>query len=175
YGAYIATRHLLDLGHRKILYLDHASAHPVMIYRFTVHHALIQGYRLALQEAGIAENEMFHFETLDPSQDRKRLQELLSDQSKRPTAIFGADCRLLDNYDVIRETGLSVPNDLALVGYYNLERGAHFEVPLTSVSIKEKELARIAARKILDANGPRERITVKPELIVRESCGSRGR
>ena len=174
YGAYIATRHLVNLGHSRILYLGCISSHPAMIYRFTVHYALVQGYRLALEESGLVGREMFHFETEDRNGTRKRLRELLDDPAKRPTAIFAdADFRLIDNYDVIREAGLNVPGDLALVGYYNVERGAHFEVPLTSVSIKEQEMAAIAARKIVDANGARERITVKPELIVRESCGGR--
>ncbi|MCG2660019.1 MAG: GntR family transcriptional regulator [Kiritimatiellae bacterium] len=174
YGAYIATRHLLDLGRRRILYMGCISRHPAMIYRFTAHYALVQGYRLAPEESGLAGSEMFHFETEDRDGNRRRLKAILDDPAKRPTAIFAdGDARLVDNYDLIREAGLRVPDDLALVGYYNLEQARQFEVPLTSVSIREEELARIAARRILDVNGPRERITVKPELIVRESCGRR--
>ncbi len=173
HGAYIATRHLLELGHRRILLLSHLpdDFKDASVYRHSAHYAFAQGYRLALQEADLLEAEVYHLEPQDKTESRKQLMAILSEKT-RPTAILSnMDARIISNLDCIRKVGLKVPDDLALVGYFNTPH-ARGEFPLTSVSIQESEMAAIAAKKIIEG-GPHERIMVKPKLIVRESSGSK--
>ena len=144
-----------------------------MVYRHTVACRVAQGYRLAIEEANLLSFETCLRQTWDVSANAKAIRAVLADPATRPTAIFAlGDFRLVLAHEVIRELGLKVPDDLALVGYYNNMIAEHFEVPLTSVSIREDELARIAAERIVSGNGHRESILVKPTLIVRKSCGA---
>ena len=113
-------------------------------------------------------------ETADAQDNRRRLRALLDNPATRPTAIFAlGDFRLVVARQVIEAAGSKVPKDLALVGFYNTPHSEHFTVPLTSVSIREDELARLSAERIVARDGQRERIWVKPTLVVRESCGAK--
>ncbi len=175
HGTYTATRHLLGLGHRRILFLTHPHHLnvPPLIYRRTVPCAMRQGYQLAMEEAGSAE-QYFFYDALHVEESRDRFAALLADPARRPTAILSdTDARMFQFRDLIRAAGLRVPQDLALMGFYDLEGGAHFDPPLTSVSIREDELATLAAGRILSDDPHHERILLTPKLIVRHSCGAR--
>jgi DNA-binding LacI/PurR family transcriptional regulator len=172
HGAYTATRHLAELGHRRILLQININNQPAMDYRHTVHHATVQGYRLALEEAGLAGQEMFHFETPDSAENASRLRDILSGPD-RPTAIFAdGDFRLVEAMPVIASLGLKVPDDLALVGRYNTHHATDSDPALTSVCIREDELAQAAAKRLMEG-GSEQRILMKPKLIIRKSCGGR--
>ena len=171
YGAYIATKHLIEQGHKKIMFLINklTPSPPPMIYRHTTHFQMIQGYRMALAEAGLEDREMILYETDDEEENKQKFNELLEGK-KRPTAIFAeSDYRILNHYRTIKKLGLKVPDDLALVGYYDTPHCKFCEVPLTSVSINIDEIARQTVERINAEDGQHVRIEVKPELVIRES------
>jgi DNA-binding LacI/PurR family transcriptional regulator len=173
YGAFIATKHLIALGHRKILHLtmETIPAPAPMVVRHIALHQLLEGYRLALAEAGLEEEEMVLRETRDQELNHARLRSLLSGPG-RPTAILASeDYRFLKNYPTIRALGLRIPDDLAVVGFYDTPHCLLSEVPLTSVSVNVAEIARLTAETVIRSAMQRRRIMVNPELVVRESCG----
>lgn len=173
YGGYLATKHLLDLGHRRIVFLSYGDSSPAMEHRYSYHYGQLQGYQLALSEQGDRREEIYYDTLKNKDEDMAGMRAMLSDPETRPTAILAdSDSRLLGYYDLFREMGIRIPDDLAVVGFYNLAAGRHLDVPLTSVSIREDEIARLTAERVMDTKGPRRRIMVKPELIVRQSCGS---
>ena len=96
----------------------------------------------------------------------------------RPTAVFCAnDLLALGLMRGLIKHGISIPGDMALVGYDDVEFASVLATPLTSIRQPKYELGRAAAELLLDeANNPtthqHKHITYQPELIVRESSRS---
>ncbi len=166
-GGLAATRHLLGLGHRKIAVIS--GPVDVLCSR-----ARIDGYRTALDEAGIA---------VDPSLVRygdffvgggyTHGLDLL-DRPDRPTAIFaGSDFQALGVMRAARELHLRIPEDLSIVGYDDLPVTEWIGPPLTTIHQPLQEMAATATRMVLAlARGEvpaNPRIDLATELVVRES------
>lgn len=169
YGAYKTTRHLLENGHRRILLVNHVHRFSPEKYRFSDHYLYREGYRAALAEFNCLENEQYLWQGTDASENTIKLEEVLS-SADRPTAVFAInDFRIADNWNVFKKLQLNIPNDLALIGYMNTPWCQRTEVPLSSVSIKEHEIARITVDLISKGKANREKVMIKPKLILRES------
>jgi LacI family transcriptional regulator len=96
-------------------------------------------------------------------------------RDRRPTAAFCAnDLLALGLLQQLSTAGLSVPGDLAIVGYDDIEYAAAAPVPLTSVAQPRDHLGRTAAELLFDeiTAGERHRhrqVLFEPELVIRES------
>ena len=166
-GGLAATRHLLELGHRRIGVI--AGPRRMMCSR-----ARIDGYRAALEEAGVAfdpglvRDGDFHHETgYTAGLDLLRV-------SDRPTAVFtGNDLQALGLYEAARELGLRVPEDLSVVGFDDLPLARWVGPPLTTVRQPLTEMAEVAARLVIDlarGNKPTTpRVDLATSLVVRSS------
>jgi LacI family xylobiose transport system transcriptional regulator len=126
-GALAATRHLLDLGHKRIA----TVTGPV---KDLSSRARLDGFRAALENAGVpldgslVRNGSFTFE-----QGRDLGLELLAHPDP-PTAVFcGDDLQALGVYEAARQTGLRVPDDLSVVGFDDVDQAAWTAPPLTTV------------------------------------------
>ena len=95
----------------------------------------------------------------------------------RPDAVFAAnDPAAIGAMKAVWEAGLTVPDDIAVVGAGDIAHGDMLRVPLTTVSWSRQELGRRAAELILDRigsnpNGAPRRVVIPPKLVVRESSG----
>jgi DNA-binding LacI/PurR family transcriptional regulator len=98
--------------------------------------------------------------------ERRFLEFIISPE--RPDAILAeADFRICRRIGTIRKAGLRVPDELMLVGCYNTPLSTHPDCPFSSISLREDEMARLAA-DIISSGQSRHLIkTVIPELIVR--------
>jgi LacI family transcriptional regulator len=127
HGAVLATEHLLELGHRRIGFLGGREDLESSRLRE-------EGYRTALRAAGLE---------VDPALVRvggyRRQSALVPARElltlpDRPTAIFAAnDLSAIGTMDVARELGLTVPDDLSVVGFDNVPESALTHPPLTTV------------------------------------------
>ena len=120
-GGYLATRHLLDLGHRRIGVIAGASYASSSIGR-------VQGYRQALEEAGISICLDYIIPStfgIDAGTDAtQRLMNL----HERPTAIFAAnDNTAIGALSGLSRMGVSVPGDISVVIYYDIPTWATFQ------------------------------------------------
>src|SRR5581483_7577253 len=127
-GAYMAVRHLIGLGHRRIAHIQGPAA-------YLVSHARYHGYCRALLEAGILPDPQIVLEGdfLPPSGRACARQLFALPVEKRPTAIFAASDQMA--YGVLtaaEEAGLSVPGDVALVGFDDDRPSAYTRPPLTT-------------------------------------------
>lgn len=166
-GGLAATRHLLELGHRRIA----AIAGPEKVW---CSRARLDGYRAALEDAGIQVDAQlirhgdYHVESgLGQGLALLRLQ-------NRPTAIFaGSDMQALGLYRAARELGLRIPEDLSVVGYDDLPVAEWIGPALTTVRQPLIEMADQATRLVLSlARGevpPSTRIDLATSLVVRQS------
>lgn len=184
-GTRLGTEHLIRLGHKDILFLAHShqaigrGKSPEDVQG--VYGSVVRGYVRALETAGLRTRQQFFLIEGEFQRDAAalgRLRELLS-SSRRPSAVFAfGDYRAKRVIDTALELGLSVPDELAVIGFWNTPWTDLIQVPLTSVSIREEEIGRVAAERLSEAarDGSTlraETVWVRPELVVRESCGSR--
>lgn len=167
YGGWLATRHLLDLGHRRIAYLGGPTAGRS-------HQARAAGYRRALQEAGLR----FEPELVLPGDGslgagRAALARLLDRNGDgRPTALFCYnDLSALGLLAEAHRRGLRLPDDLSVVGFDNVPYAEISLPPLTTVDQRKEELGRLAVLTLLAAlrHEPVSDIRLRGDLVVRES------
>jgi len=174
YGAYIATRHLLESGHRQIALMHGALKYSTVVQR-------LEGYRMALSEYGIRVEETVLVELIGEEGDYRSgyetAQHLLRLQP-RPSALFCHNDQVaIGVMKAVREAGLQIPKDLAIIGFDNIDVAAYAAVPLTTVAQPVEEEARLAVDLLFqriekpDRRDPPRIIYVKPHLVVRESCG----
>jgi len=166
-GGVLATRHLLELGHRRIAVIS--GPEDVLCSR-----ARVAGFRSAHEEAGIAvDPELVRCGNFSAHAGYVHGMELLS-RAERPTAIFaGSDIQALGVLRAARKLGLKVPTDLSVIGYDNVSMAAWAGPSLTTINQPLLDMAGTATRMLLDlargADVPMTRIDLVTELVVRES------
>lgn len=170
-GGRMATEHLLQRGHRRIVHL----AGPV---RSCAGEERQIGYRQALARAGIPVNERWIQEIGSPLSDYSAALGLWETaQEQRPTAVFAwSDDVAIQMMRLLRERGIRVPQDVAVIGFDSTALCDHTDPPLTSVRQPVYPMARQAlgllTQKIQDESPAQTQIRVAPEIVVRKSCGS---
>jgi LacI family transcriptional regulator len=166
-GGLIATRHLLELGHRRIAIVS--GPQEVLCSK-----ARIAGFRSAHDEAGIpVEAGLVRYGNFHVDAGYRYGMELLT-LPDRPTAIFaGSDMQAMGVLRAARRLGLDVPGQLSVIGYDNLPVAAWTDPALTTVNQPLRDMAGTAARMLLDLAGGVElstsRVDLVTELVVRES------
>jgi LacI family transcriptional regulator len=166
-GGVLATRHLLELGHRRIAVIS--GPEDVLCSR-----ARVAGFRSAHDEAGIAVHpELVRCGNFSAHAGYVHGMELLG-RAERPTAIFaGSDVQAMGVLRAARQLGLNVPTDVSVIGYDNVSMAAWTGPSLTTINQPLQDMASTASRMLLDlARGvevPMTRIDLVTELVVRES------
>lgn len=163
-GGYIATKHLIELGHRKVLHISGPSSSSESLDR-------IRGYERAMNEAGL---EAFVLQGDWSSETGHRLGIELDLESKGFTAIFTANDHLaLGVLKALSSRGVSVPEDVSIVGFDDLPEAPYFNPPLTTVRQDFAQLGELAIEVLLSdlAGGKRKKAaSIKPQLILRDSA-----
>jgi LacI family transcriptional regulator len=182
FGAWMGTKHLLSLDRRRILFVIHRNLYLKDLKGLEevpgIYGDVIRGYKRALAEAGLSKREMvftIDHEFAQESEDRTRMKALLTGPD-RPDAVFAfGDYRAKHVIDIADEVGLRVPEDLSVIGYWNTPWAEMTRVPLTSISIREEEIAQIAAEKLIadrmTGKHAGEPVILEPKLVIRGSCG----
>ncbi|MDF2725274.1 MAG: transcriptional regulator, LacI family protein [Paenibacillus sp.] len=173
-GGYIATRHLIDNGHRNIAYLTAPLDRPS---RISIH----AGYMEAMKEAkleplvqeggGGAYSGTYEFEN-----GKEQTRQLLAAGNK-PTAIFA--CNDMMAFGVMNELsahGLSVPGDVSVMGFDGIEFGQMLTPPLTTILQPTYEMGRLACHmlldRLIDEKKPEPGVTLQPKLLERKSVAN---
>ncbi|WP_437962389.1 substrate-binding domain-containing protein (plasmid) [Sorangium sp. So ce119] len=168
-GALAAVRHLIAHGHRRILFAGH-MAHDDIRQRF-------QAYRDALDEGGIPFDPALVIEL--PSNERASGRfaiQRLFEAGLPCTALFMAtDQGALGALDALAEAGVRVPEDMALVGFDDVEAARYASPPLTTVRQQFDWLGSTAAQLLIDRLAGRDVPSAghigPTTLVVRRSCG----
>ncbi|MGJ7096388.1 LacI family DNA-binding transcriptional regulator [Vibrio hannami] len=168
-AGYIATLHLLQLGHVNIGHIKGHANQPDAYQRF-------EGYKRAMKEAGIQPNRrLIKNGDFSSAKAYKLTTELLNDPKAKVTAIFAAND--LSAYGVIKaihDHGLKVPDDISVIGFDDLPTSQYFTPGLTTLRQPIEEIGTVAAHSILNfLSGERHDDKLPPiDLIVRESTKS---
>ncbi|REF35435.1 LacI family DNA-binding transcriptional regulator [Thermasporomyces composti] len=167
-AARLATRHLLELGHTEIAHLRVRGNNSRSRDREA-------GWRDALKEAGLTPRaELVANGGAVPESGFHGLLELLR-RPRPPTAVFvGSVLAAVGALTAARHAGLTVPDDLSIIGYHDTWLAEHVDPPLTVVRLPLVDMGREAVRLLVDLiNGrPAQQVlldTPTPELVVRAS------
>jgi len=168
-----AVDHLLNLGHKRIACITNAPPN------FTAAIDRLRGYRLALEEKGIPyTEELVRFGNFDPGSGYAQMESIL-ELKERPTAVFVAsDVVAFGALSAIQHHGLSIPGDIAMIGFDDVPMANYVTPPLTTIRLPSQELARSASDLLIkqikgELIEPCQ-ILLDTEMVVRKSCGMKG-
>ena len=166
-GAYEATRYLVELGHRNILFIGDTSLSWYAI--------LYAGYLRAMQERGL--EPLAQVKALSDSyySNGYLSVDLVFEQSRQMTAIFaGYDEIALGAWKALDDRGLAVPKDMSLIGFDDEDYAAFTVPPLTTVRIDVEsvggELIRLLYRKIQSPEAAHGTVKLPATLVKRATC-----
>jgi len=169
-GAYQAVTHLIGLGHSRIGFISNAP------FSYSGAQERFAGYQLALEEHNLAiDDEMVEFGAFLPETGERAMRALLA-LAEPPEAVFAAsDVVALGALSAIHQARLSVPADIAVVGFDDILLAAHAIPPLTTVRVPAYGLGWTSAEIVVALiEGEQEvaSVILETELVVRESCGA---
>jgi LacI family transcriptional regulator len=174
-GGRIAAQHLAERGHKRIAFVGGPTSLRQVSDR-------LAGAQAALSEHGLPAPLVVETPVLSVSAGRQAADEIVAlPLTRRPTAIFCAnDLVALGVLQALTAHGLRVPDDIALVGYDDIEFAAGAAVPLSSVRQPREQLGRTAAQLLLEESTDGEHhehrhVVFQPELAVRQSSAKKRR
>jgi LacI family transcriptional regulator len=169
-GAYLVVEHLIKCGYRRIGIITGSLDVSTGLERF-------EGYKKALLNHGIEYHEEYAskgpFTRAHGYQAAKQMLTL----KRPPQAIFAASDNIaLGVMNAAGSMHLKIPADLALVGFDDTEFSSHPRIELTTVSQKKYEMGSLSVHMLIDlidrkGSEYNNKIVLKPQLIVRKSCG----
>ncbi len=169
-AGFLATEHLLRHGHQRIALLSGPLRWPNV-------RPCYAGYERALRAAGLAVDPdcVVEVPAFTVEAGQQTMQRLL-ERPDPPTAVFGSsDVLAIGAMRAIEERGLRVPQDVAVVGYNNIDLAAWVKPALTTVTAPSYDMGVAAMTMLLDllAGRPvkKRRVTLPTRLVVRQSCG----
>lgn len=157
------TEHLSSAGHRRIAYLSGPED-------FWINRALLKGYRKA-SEQFLGGLQCIRFGDWSEEEGYKLASELL-ELPNHPTAFFGEDFLIAGALRAIKERGLRVPKDVALVGINDVPLISSLDPPISSMRLPMDKLGEEAAGlliKLLSGKKAKKQVLLPGELIIRES------
>lgn len=170
-GVRLALEHLVSLGHKRIGYISGDPNSADGPERLQAFRALSKGLKLD-QDPELIVHGDFTFES-----GEREVQKLL-DLKTPPAAIFAAsDYMAIGAMRTMKARGLSIPKDIALVGFDNTLEAAYVEPGLTTVQQPLVQMGEaavdLAVRSMENPSFEPQTLILKPTLIVRESCGAK--
>jgi LacI family transcriptional regulator len=166
-GGYNATRHLIELGHRRIAVIAESMSVSSSKER-------VRGYRHALEEAELRYDEELVL-TSDFSIESGRVTALaILQRPSRPTAIFACnDLLAIGALQAAKELGIRVPDDLSVVGFDNTILASITDPPMTTVAQPIRAMGHqvvdLIVAEINEESTVKQRVVLLPELIIRQS------
>lgn len=168
-GAYQAARHLIELGHRRIGYVQSISR----IYNFNERR---RGFLRALEEENLtlSEDDVF---TVAPTEItvQESFIEAVRERRDLPTALFcECDYIAISVIKSLHELGIRVPDDVSIIGFDNIQEAMVITPELTTIHVEKERIAEVAVKTLIDIIENDDPISMKTwidtRLISRNSC-----
>ena len=159
-GARKVVKGLIARGHQRIGFIGGPFSHLSFEKRY-------MGYKMALKENNLEkENELIIFgdSSFQVEDGYESTKKLLKRVEKRPTALFAVnDITAVGAMKAVKEAGLSIPEDIAVAGFDDINMGRHVSPALTTVRVFKENMGIQAARRLLDLN---KNVSKQPIKIV---------
>lgn len=167
-GSYAMTKHLLELGHKRIAFLSGPMASPIAQER-------LEGYRRALREAGIEVDDKLVFSAGSTIEEGESAALQLINEGTQITAIQAvSDMVAIGAANTFLKQGAKIPDDISITGFGNILTSEHFKVPLTTVRQPKARLGRAAVelmKQYLHGHQPVS-TRLSAAIVVRQSTGA---
>jgi len=167
-GAFLAVDHLIKQGCRRVAHF--AGQQHINIYK-----ERYRGYQAALEAHGLKAHRELVVPCTSDVEEGKRCAKQLLELDEPPDAIFSSsDYAALGAMQWLKRQGISIPNQIAIVGFANEPFTSYVEPALTSVDQHSNRMGRYAAKVFLEEIGskdkhPPRKTVMEPELIIRAS------
>lgn len=167
-GSKLAVEHLIELGHSKICFLSGS-------YKYSTFHQRYEGYRKTLEKHNIPYRKEFVYAQNNPENGLARYIREVMEQEDRPTAFFAATDQLaIQTMNLVSKMGYSVPGDISVVGFDDIEISSNPFIGLTTVSQNNQLMALTALEKLMALiNGEKNekpiQIVLESKLIIRKT------
>lgn len=165
HGSELVVDHLTSLGHRRIVHI-HGGLGAGAVAR-------TEGFVAAMERRGLQPSLIAGgFTEYDGAKGALQVLEL----DPLPTAVFAAnDVAAMGVIQTLDSAGLSVPHDMSLVGYDNVNLASHQQILLTTIDQPRRAIGTLAVELLLErlegSRTRRRRVTVEPTLVVRDTTG----
>ncbi|AKD38551.1 protein RbsR [Pasteurella multocida subsp. multocida OH4807] len=171
YGGYLATKALIEKGHRRIAIITGNL-------KKSLAHNRLNGYQRALAEANLPRQPEYIIESHFDFEGGMRGMEKVLLLNPRPTAVFAcSDSIAFGAYQTIWRHGLSIPQDISIIGYDNITLAQYMSPPLSTINQPKAELGKLAVETLLqrikNPTNSYRTFLLEPELILRESISTR--
>lgn len=168
-GAVMLVNHLIEEhGRRRIVFLRGPDGHEDSVWRE-------RGYREALAAHGIPPDEaLISSGGFDQETAYRSMQKLMQDGIEFEAVFAGDDDASIGVYRALKEANRLVPDDVAVVGFDDVEFARYISPPLTTIRAPIEEVGREAVRQLLRLlNGEQAEslVLMRTELVIRNSCG----
>lgn len=172
HGGYIAAEQLIKNGYKNIGYVTGGKGNLLSLIR-------MKGYERAMKNNGLIPNKKFIY-NLDLGGDRYKSGYELGMKFKklknRPDSLcFYSDLAALGFEQALIDAGMKIPEDVAIVGFDDIEIAKFAPSPLTTIRQDTEQIGKLAVESIIkriEGKDSPVRILLKPDLIIRSSCGS---
>lgn len=170
-GGYMATKHLIELGHTKIAFVAGGISNSLVYYN---RH---QGYLRALKEAGITPDQKLLFEDHVTFNGGYEVGERMLKSNNEATAVFAAaDIMAIGLMKAYFQSNKKVPEDLSIIGFDDIKFGQYMTPSLTTIRqdifMKGKVSAEMIIDDLLSGKRSNHSITLQPELVIRDTTCS---
>lgn len=168
-GLYMAVDHLVRLGHDKIAFIRGCK-------NFSTFEERYRGYINALQECGLEFDKDLVVEGESEQHITHKVTAKLLNSKNRPTAIIASnDFMAFSALEVISKYNLRAPEDIAVIGFHDVEMASHNLIQLTTIGHNKYKMSEIATQSLIQIIEGKElpiQVILKPQLIVRKTCGA---
>jgi DNA-binding LacI/PurR family transcriptional regulator len=167
-GAAMLVNHLIEHGRRHIVFLRGPEGHEDSVWRERGYREALAAHNIPFDEALVSSGE-FDQETAYHS-----IQKLIQDGADFDAVFAGDDDASIGVYRALKEANRLIPEDVAVVGFDDVEFARYISPPLTTIRAPIEEVGREAVRQLLSLlNGEQAQSLVlkRTELIIRQSCG----
>ena len=170
-GGYLATKHLIDCGHKNIGIIAGELSKTTARTRY-------EGFQKAMCEAGLTINKNWVMEGYFEPEDGYECMNKILQQEELPSAVFCCnDVMALGAISAITEKGLRVPDDISIIGYDNIHASRFYAPPLTTIHQSKSRLGAQAVNLLFERIAQKDknelphghRIDIYPELVLRKS------
>jgi LacI family transcriptional regulator len=170
-----AVNHLIEIGHRRIAMIQ--GSRP-----FNENREKSEGYHQAMEKAGLDHSEDWVVEEENTIEGGFLAMSKLFSEGRKPEAVFvTSDYMAIGAMDKIKQMGMRVPEDIAIIGFDNLRISGYVEPKLTTVAKPMYRMGLVAARLLMDTieedrpDAEPQEILIQSKLKIRKSCGHEDR